>query len=903
MARRGRRENKRAFLENILEKEEKEEDAAQLWPVITDQVIENTEATPSFSSRTSSMTDSHTRRTSRKHPSEDDIGLRRARGENVAGNKLYLLAEHGIHGISASNSSATKNYLAAPAFDEDVPPYVRMVAYRLVKVADTSQLHTKITEMGQRIRQLEDALAIFHSSISNEPHPLLRDELLAIKFGPEKNTPLQSPSRDDSMNSIDALGTLTIGDKGESKYFGSSAGSEIMFLAGAELGLQDDESSSTFASPSDVARLFPMSTEMCSEKLMDTLFSYLPDQPRAWALCETYLEQAAWAFQPMRRDEIIDELLTPVYRALKAKTSEADQSSDMETLSPHKLSALYIVFSLGALVDMTLEPFNAEAEKYFELSRAALSLRNVFDSPEVCTVHATALMATYHSMAGRRYTLDSAWCLMSLAAKLAQSVGLHRDGARWSLTPKVVQWRRSTFYELYCAEVFHSLALGRPPAIRLSYVDCEFPADSETTFDQDGKPLISYYQWKYEFCTEILSEVLELTLAAQPPRYETVLDLDRRVREKRVPPHLNVFMNVEDDNCTPANYMRGCMLGQYRAITLLFLHRSFFAQAMLDHPVNPLRSPYAPSFLAAYRCASGVIKSCINHFDRFPGLCTRWWGIWTHLFSAAIIVGTIVTRSPASTMAPNAFIELGLACDLFERGAAKSRRSQSGLVILSNLRNKAFEVYSQYRSGNLPLPTTLSVGGDYGDDELSLFGGRTKVVFSKLLSRRKPKLNHHSTSSEVASPAPSDGSDPKDHPASPAESLPDVHPSLVEYLSLLPANQHPHSSTTMNTGDEVITSFPSMMYSTPPPLEGTCYSPMMMDLSNNDTSMYGDFQSQNSGVSMFGAEAMNMPNSSAGPLLDLGIMMSADAGIDEQWKAFMRDSGLLHSGRTTGNLG
>ncbi|KAF8826650.1 hypothetical protein HHX47_DHR5000208 [Lentinula edodes] len=94
-------------------------------------------------------------------------------------------------------------------------------------LADTSQLHTKITEMGQRIRQLEDALAISHSGISNEPHPLLRDELLSIKFGPENGTTSRAPpSRDPSVESIDAFGTLTIFDRDLSKYFGRSAGSE-----------------------------------------------------------------------------------------------------------------------------------------------------------------------------------------------------------------------------------------------------------------------------------------------------------------------------------------------------------------------------------------------------------------------------------------------------------------------------------------------------------------------------------------------------------------------------------------------------------------------------------------------------------------------------------------------------
>jgi hypothetical protein len=62
---------------------------------------------------------------------------------------------------------------------------------------------------------------------------------------------------------------------------------------------------------------------------------------------------------------------------------------------------------------------------------------------------------------------------------------------------------------------------------------------------------------------------------------------------------------------------------------LLYIHRSFFAQAMLDHPINPLRSAYAPSFLAAYRCASEAIKYSLTFYERFPHLCCRVWGIWT----------------------------------------------------------------------------------------------------------------------------------------------------------------------------------------------------------------------------------------------------------------------------------
>src|SRR5258708_36602669 len=47
-------------------------------------------------------------------------------------------------------------------------------------LADSAHLHTKISEMGERIRQLEGALASSHSVISNGVHPLLKEELLSI---------------------------------------------------------------------------------------------------------------------------------------------------------------------------------------------------------------------------------------------------------------------------------------------------------------------------------------------------------------------------------------------------------------------------------------------------------------------------------------------------------------------------------------------------------------------------------------------------------------------------------------------------------------------------------------------------------------------------------------------------
>lgn len=95
-------------------------------------------------------------------------------------------------------------------------------------LADTEQLHRTIAEMSQRIRQLEDALAVLQSSISSGPHSLLRDDLLSIKYGTQK-PPSKEPEISDDVpaETVDAFGTLTIGDSGEARYFGASAGSEV----------------------------------------------------------------------------------------------------------------------------------------------------------------------------------------------------------------------------------------------------------------------------------------------------------------------------------------------------------------------------------------------------------------------------------------------------------------------------------------------------------------------------------------------------------------------------------------------------------------------------------------------------------------------------------------------------
>lgn len=90
-----------------------------------------------------------------------------------------------------------------------------------------------------------------------------------------------------------------------------------------------------------------------SDNALDMLYDYLPEQPRAWALCETYMEQATWAFRPILRDELIDDTLAPIYKHWKERRTPG--FSGPHTISSHRLALLFIVFAHGSLVDLTLE--------------------------------------------------------------------------------------------------------------------------------------------------------------------------------------------------------------------------------------------------------------------------------------------------------------------------------------------------------------------------------------------------------------------------------------------------------------------------------------------------------------------------------------------------------------------
>lgn len=75
---------------------------------------------------------------------------------------------------------------------------------------------------------------------------------------------------------------------------------------------------------------------------------------------------------------------------------------------------------------------------------------------------------------------------------------------------------------------------------------------------------------------------------------------------------------------------------------LLYLHRSYFARAMNDHPKDPLGSPYGTSVIAAYRSAGSLVALMRNLHTQLRDLSERIWFLWAHMFSCSVSYTSMV---------------------------------------------------------------------------------------------------------------------------------------------------------------------------------------------------------------------------------------------------------------------
>ncbi|KAJ3781385.1 fungal-specific transcription factor domain-containing protein [Lentinula aff. detonsa] len=660
-------------------------------------------------------------------------------------------------------------------------------------LASTQELHEKIHELSSRVRELEDGLRSDHSQLTNDPHPLLSEELLKVKAPLQREPPaarsiLNGNVKDEEPNPdvVDAFGSLSISLSGKAKFFGQTANSWL-FLQNETSEDDTPDPSQTllqlqaYLPPQILARastltMTPTPPEILQPITFQTLYYYLPSAEIAVRLRNIYYKHAAWMYNPVSEDMFNYEVWSQFYGP------NSGLSADYPLVS-HRLSVMFMVLAIGSLVDTSLSPYNVDAEKYHQLAKAALFQDSFLDAPTINAVQALFLMTYYLFLSDRHgSSTGTRWAIMGLAVKLSQTIGLHRDSGRWKgVELDESQRRRQLFWELFTYDSWQCFTFARPPSFALPHIDCKMPyANIDSAEDQ------IFHAWKHRFVSECMNLLHDQAFGAKTPTYATVLQLDRKLRAFPVPSVLQVIgfgssepMSTGMPESLMLTLQRHIVLA-IREMNLLYLHRSFFARAISDHPKDPLGSPYGTSVIAAYRSAGSLVALMRNLHTQLQDLSQRLWFLWTHMFSCAIILGSIVTRCPSMSLAPSALLQLDSACELFSK-AASGFRANKVLKIMLDLQNRAHECLDEFRRGSAARLDSMN-----DNDELAILGGKTRLVKKEPGSPQLFERSPNSHNPVVPLPlSPSAGTQ--------------VDSNLVEYLSSFQTQRQPQSASSANS--------------------------------------------------------------------------------------------------------
>lgn len=157
----------------------------------------------------------------------------------------------------------------------------------------------------------------------------------------------------------------------------------------------------------------------------ELIFSHLPSYELARHLSESYLERAAWLFGGVSKQQLMEEML-PLFYPERGRDS-GSPTGNIDYSESQSLGLLLFIFAIGALVEINQEPCNAEGERYYQLARAAMSLKPVFVMPSLVTIQALHLCSVYDAMTGNEArdeseSMETSWGMFTLSAQLAQSV-------------------------------------------------------------------------------------------------------------------------------------------------------------------------------------------------------------------------------------------------------------------------------------------------------------------------------------------------------------------------------------------------------------------------------------------------------------------------------------------------
>ncbi|KAG1763219.1 hypothetical protein EDD22DRAFT_777289, partial [Suillus occidentalis] len=380
----------------------------------------------------------------------------------------------------------------------------------------------------------------------------------------------------------------------------------------------------------------------------------------------------------------------------------------------------------------------------------------------------------FDNILGSVYRANQSYLFIGLAVKLGYRVSLftsHLSSARWKLSDAVVQKRSSVFWQIFMLDTWISFYAGRPPNVSPDWIDTPYPNDDFAVVNSKGEKEMSGHMWSWKF-SRLLHHVMVNAFGAKIPTYSTILELDRKIRDFPVPPHLQPRCDANETFTKAAilEQVQTVFLLTNKEFTLLNIHRRYFTQALEDQPNDLLKHKYGPSVMAMYRSAWRVIESHSRAVRLIPRAIERLSLFWSHALSAAIVMCMIVNRAPQSNIAPSSLHELDVVYEVFQKSASTSKPAAVLLDSITKVWKKGHDAVDR------PLYDDQS---SLSRAELDRLGGGKTHLISKTSPRSSASPpSVHSSPSEVES---SSSSQPSRQVTSNGQSTgSDIHPRIMQ---------------------------------------------------------------------------------------------------------------------------
>ncbi|OCF31477.1 hypothetical protein I316_06879 [Kwoniella heveanensis BCC8398] len=556
-------------------------------------------------------------------------------------------------------------------------------------------------------------------------------------------------------------GTLVISHTGSSKYLGPSAASE--WLKDAEV-LEGAETPgfSRAASPSNILPNaqpraqsgFPFSARSThAVPSLLTLALSLPAIEEAEALVDSYYRYFGWSYEIIPRTDM-KKILEDAYN-FTAGVGSRHRSSRVQA---QQLALLFIVLAMGALHNLELPPDDTSAEEYLLSSEDCLARGQFMNNNTVPGVQTLIIMAHYHLETDKGRNGDSAWTLWGLAMRIVQAMGLHRDGEKWNLPPKVVEERRRIFWESHSAEIFQANCFSRPYSIPAEFIDTRFPTDKPSHGTMPVEP--SYHTLKFRLA-QIAKSVLQSVLCTDGPPYEIIIDLYEKLRsfERSIPYYIRCrtallalpslytdaskaeaespALNKRDLRRTFEQYSLAMMISE----TIVNLYRPYFMRALIECPGDPLRTVYGQAYLSVVERSNVIIQIVCGLYALHPHVTARHWWCWYHAFNSAVCLGTLILMSPQNELVPIALGAMDQVIGIYTQTVNNrtSPRMVQNLRWLLRLRQRANGRIEQSKGPGLSQDHGQGPGGAHPQDgqespdsdtetDAGLLGWRTRLI-------------------------------------------------------------------------------------------------------------------------------------------------------------------------------